>query len=817
MALTISTGFVVDDAIVMIENIARYIEEGETPFEAALKGAKQIGFTIVSLTVSLVAVLIPLLFMGGIIGRLFREFAVTLGVAIGVSAVAVADAHGDDVRAPPASPSRSAKSSASSTRASRSAASTRCSRSTTAACRWVLAHQRTHARRHDRDGRVHRAARVVVPKGFFPQQDTGLIIGVTEAPPDVSFPRMMELPAGASPTSSAPIPDVATRRVVHRRRRHEPHARTAAASRSRSKPRDERDAERATRSSRACSRSSPQSTGIDVYLQAVQDLQIDTRVEPHAVPVHARGRRRRRAREWAPQHAREAARRCPSSRDVASDQQTRRPAARARHRSRHGLAPRRLAAGDRRHALRRLRPAPGLDHLHAAQPVPRHPRGEARVPAETREALDQHLRAARRRASRCRCRAFAHYERTPSPLSINHQGQFPSVTLSFNVARRRVARRRGRRHPRRRCASSGCRPGVHGEFQGTAQAFSESLASEPMLILAALITVYIVLGVLYESYIHPITILSTLPSAGVGALLALMVCRQRVHVIALIGIMLLIGIVKKNAIMMIDFALEAEREQGMSPQRGDLPGVPAALPADHDDDDGGAARRRCRSRSAPAPAPSCAGRSASPSSAACSSRRSSRSTRRRSSTSTWSAPALGASVGTRRDGPLATPEPRGAAAAEPRTARGVREHLRAVHPPADRDVAAGGRRSCSRACAAYTLLPVAPLPRVDFPTIQCQRGAARREPGDDGLVGGDAARAPLRPHRRRHRDHLDELARHHAASRCSSISIATSTRAARDVQAAINAAGGELPAEPADAADLPQGEPGRLADPDPRR
>ena len=187
--------------------------------------------------------------------------------------------------------------------------------------------------------------------------------------------------------------------------------------------------------------------------------------------------------------------------------------------------------------------------------------------------------------------AFVHQTTTTAPLAINHQGQFPAVTISFNVARGRVARRRGRRRSRPRRREIGLPPGVHADFAGTAQAFRESLASEPVLILAALITVYIVLGVLYESYIHPITILSTLPSAGVGALLALIVCRTEFSVIALIGIILLIGIVKKNAIMMIDFALEAEREQGHDARGVDPPGVPPPLPADHDDDDGGAPRR----------------------------------------------------------------------------------------------------------------------------------------------------------------------------------------------------------------------------------
>ena len=287
---------------------------------------------------------------------------------------------------------------------------------------------------------------------------------------------------------------------------------------------------------------------------------------------------------------------------MASDQQTGGLSAGAHHRPRHRRAPRRHAAGDRRHALRRLRPAHRLDHLHAAQPVPRHPRGEARGSDEPRRARRAST-CARRRATRCRCRRSRATRRSTAPLSISHQGQFPAVTLSFNTAPGVSLGDAVDAIHARRGASSACRPACTPSSRARRRPSASRWRREPLLILAALITVYIVLGVLYESYIHPITILSTLPSAGVGALLALhRRAAREFGVIALIGVILLIGIVKKNAIMMIDFALEAEREQGLSPRGVDLPGVPAALPADHDDDDGGAPRRAAAGARHAAPA-----------------------------------------------------------------------------------------------------------------------------------------------------------------------------------------------------------------------
>ena len=514
MALTISTGFVVDDAIVMIENIARYIEEGEPPFEAALKGAKQIGFTIVSLTVSLVAVLIPLLFMGGLIGRLFREFAVTLAIAIGVSAVLSLTLTRDDVRAPAAAASADGAPRAA-LRAGPSAASTA-----------MLALLRPRPALGARPPAHHAAGRriatvaltvllaVVVPKGFFPQQDTGLIIGVSEAAPDVSFPRMMELQRALadvvradpdvaawrrSSAPTAPTPTTNSGRISitlqaarrARRRRRRDHRAPAAASSPRSTA--SRSTCRRCRTCRSTAASAARSTS--------------TRSRTPTPTSSPRGRRELLAR---------AARRCPS---CATSPATSRPAGcelALDDRSRHRLAPRRHAAGHRRHALRRLRPAAGLDHLHPAQPVPRDPRGEARVPAgRPTRSTQLYVRSTTRRR-RCRCRAFARFETARRAARDHPPGAVPGGDALVQPGARRVARRRGRRDRRSAERASACRPACTPSSRAPRRRSATSLASEPLLILAALITVYIVLGVLYESYIHPITILSTLPSAGVG-------------------------------------------------------------------------------------------------------------------------------------------------------------------------------------------------------------------------------------------------------------------------------------------------------------
>jgi multidrug efflux pump len=533
MALTISTGFVVDDAIVMIENIARYVEEGDPPFEAALKGAKQIGFTIVSLTVSLVAVLIPLLFMGGIIGRLFREFAVTLSIAIGVSAIlsltltAMMCAHllkpHDETKE---------------TRFNRWTERQweRLARLYDRGVAWVLDHQPLTLAVTVGTLALTFLLALVVPKGFFPLQDTGLILGISEGSPDASFTRMMDRqPALADVLLQDPdvqglasfIGADGTNSTTNSGRFN-----------ITLKPHSERDASAAEIIARLQPKVA-QVEGIQLYMQPVQDLQIETRTSRTQFQYTLEDADPVELAEWGPKVV-EKLRTVPELRDVTSDL---------------------LSSGlketlniDRDTAARLgILPQTIDDTLYDAFGQRQDPGALQRIylKAQTGDAVP--------------LSAFAHFEPGTSPLTINHQGQFPSATISFNLAPGAAL---GEAVDAIRVAEAqiGLPPGVRVDFSGTAQAFQQALASEPVLILAALITVYIVLGVLYESYIHPVTILSTLPSAGVGALLALIVCRTDFSVIALIGIILLIGIVKKNAIMMIDFALEAERDQGLTPR-----------------------------------------------------------------------------------------------------------------------------------------------------------------------------------------------------------------------------------------------------------
>ncbi|HEX7621950.1 MAG TPA: multidrug efflux RND transporter permease subunit [Anaeromyxobacteraceae bacterium] len=552
MALTISTGFVVDDAIVMIENIARYVEQGEPPFEAALKGAKQIGFTIVSLTVSLVAVLIPLLFMGGIIGRLFREFAVTLAIAIGVSAVlsltltAMMCAH---LLRPHEEPKGLAR------------AFERLFDRLVAfydrTLRWVLAHQPLTLAVTVGTLALTIALAFIVPKGFFPQQDTGLIVAVTEAAPDVSFKRM----AGLQQAIAAAVredPDVATVASFIG-----PDGTNSTVNSGRLsialKPRSERKASAAEIIARLQARVS-QVEGIRAFMQPVQDLQIETRVSRTQYQYTLEDADPEELALWAPRVV-EKLRALPELRDVASDQQP------------GGLQVKLTI--DRDTAGRLGIQAQTIDDALYDAFGQRQVStiftqlNQYRVILEVKPEFQQDPRALERIYVRSAAgdavplSTFTRMERTTAPLAINHQGQFPAVTVSFDLA---PGASLGHAVDAIGAAGAaiGLPPGVRADFTGNAQAFRESLASEPLLILAALITVYIVLGVLYESYIHPVTILSSLPSAGLGALLALLLTRSEFDIIALIGIVLLIGIVKKNAIMMIDFALEAERERGLS-------------------------------------------------------------------------------------------------------------------------------------------------------------------------------------------------------------------------------------------------------------
>jgi len=556
MALTIATGFVVDDAIVMIENIARYIEAGERPFQAALKGAGQIGFTIVSLTVSLVAVLIPLLFMGGLIGRLFREFAVTLAASIGVSALLsltltpMMCAH--LLRPEPKEHERSAL----------YRWSERVFEGAIAfydrGLRFVLAHQRATLLVTVGTLVLTLGMAWYVPKGFFPQQDTGMLLGVSEASPDVSFPRMMEL---QQEVADVVLADPAVESVASFIGSDGTNPTTNSGRLSITlKPRDERSAS----ADDVVERLQPQLEkvrGIELYLQSVQDLQIDSRIGRTQFQYTLEDADPAELGTWAPRLLAEL-RKERLLKDVASDEETaglqvsltidRDTAARL------GISTQAIddtlydAFGQRQVSII-------FTQLNLYRVILEVKPEEAKNAA----ALDKiFVRAAN--GSPVPLSAVVHMATTTAPLAVNHQGQFPAVTISFNLA---PGESLGDAVTAIQAAQAriGMPASVHSDFAGTAQAFNQSLASEPLLILAAIVTVYIVLGVLYESYIHPITIISTLPSAGVGAFLALWVCRTDFSVIALIGIVLLIGIVKKNAIMMIDFALEAERDHGMTP------------------------------------------------------------------------------------------------------------------------------------------------------------------------------------------------------------------------------------------------------------
>ena len=559
MALTIATGFVVDDAIVMIENIARYIEAGERPLAAALKGAEQIGFTILSLTISLVAVLIPLLFMADVVGRLFREFAVTLGITIIISAVVSLTLTpmmcATLLRHTP--PERQGRVYRWSERVFE-----RIIEGYGRSLRWVLGHQPATLLVAAATLVLTVALYVVVPKGFFPVQDTGVIQGISEAPQSISFPAMAERqqalarvilkdPAVASLSSFIGVDGTnvtlnSGRILINL------------------KPL----AERRLSADDVIRRLQPPLAavqGITLFMQPVQDLSVEDRVSRTQFQYSLEDADGRELATWAPRLV-DALRGVPALRDVSTDQQDQglgtallidRATA-----SRLGVSPQTIdntlydAFGQRQVSTM-------FTQLN-----------QYRVVLEVQPGFRRNATALRdiyvRGASGGQpvtvpLSAMTQVEETTAPLAIARQGQFPAVTLSFNLAPG-AALGAAVRAIETTTRELGLPASIQGSFQGTAQAFRASLSSEPLLILAALAAVYIVLGVLYESYIHPLTILSTLPSAGVGAILALLLFRTELSVIALIGIILLIGIVKKNAIMMIDFALDAERREGKSPR-----------------------------------------------------------------------------------------------------------------------------------------------------------------------------------------------------------------------------------------------------------
>jgi multidrug efflux pump len=557
MALTIGTGFVVDDAIVMIENIVRHMEDGESPMKAALRGAKEIGFTVISLTLSLIAVFIPLLFMTGLVGRMFREFALTLTIAVVVSAIV-------SLTLTPMMCARLLKSeglhgSSAGFMGWFSRGIDRTIEVYRRGLEWVLARQGLTLLATLATFLATFWLYVVIPKGFLPLQDTGLIFAVTEAGPEVSYPEMERLQntvavalkadpdvtgivsvVGVSPVN--PTPNAGRLTIAL-------------------KPRNER---RATVGQiiprlQAAVSGLP---GVVVFFQPVQDIQISTRASRAQYQYTLVGTDAAEVSDWGRKLA-DRMRQLGFLREVASEAQD--GGLRAQINIDREVAGRLgvsiAAIGD---AFNDAFGQRQISTIYAQS-------NQYRVVLEAlpRYQLDptalSKLYVGSSTGAQVPLSAFARVDRITAPLAIAHQEQFPSVTLSFNLGpgaslSQAVAAITSVQ------TELGMPPSVIGSYGGDAAEFAKSLAGQPWLILAAVITIYIVLGVLYESFIHPITILSTLPSAGVGALLALMACGQDLSVVALIGIILLMGIVKKNAIMMIDFALEAERERGLSPR-----------------------------------------------------------------------------------------------------------------------------------------------------------------------------------------------------------------------------------------------------------
>ncbi len=618
MALTIATGFVVDDAIVMIENIVRFLEEGDTPLEAALKGSEQIGFTIVSLTISLIAVLIPLLFMGDIVGRLFREFAITLSVTILVSAVV-------SLTLTPMMCAKLLRHKADSQRGRFYEASERAFQRVIdfygRTLQWVL--QRQTATLFVALGTLILTIvlYVLIPKGFFPVQDTGIIQGISEAPQSISFDAMSQrqqelarviLKDPAVESLSSFIGVDGTNTTLNSGR-----------IQINLKPLEVRKIN-ASDVIRRLQPNLDKVDGITLYMQPVQDLTVEDRVSRTQFQYTLEDPDASELNRWTQRFV-EKLKQLPELRDVATDQQTSGLAASLvidrQTASRLGISPQMIdqtlydAFGQRQvstlytqlnqyHVVLETMPdfqkdPAKLQDIYVRSAATSQPgsgssasSGSSATPSNSSSGVNSNgvvtvgssnsasntsgptgtnsnansgssnpAAVTALNGAAVPLSAFTHFESRSAPLSVNHQGQFPVVTISFNLApdaslgEATKAIEQVQKEIKMPLS-------IQAAFQGTAASFQASLANEPLLILAALITVYIVLGVLYESYIHPVTILSTLPSAGVGAILALMITGQELSVVALIGIILLIGIVKKNGIMMIDFALEAERKEG---------------------------------------------------------------------------------------------------------------------------------------------------------------------------------------------------------------------------------------------------------------
>ncbi|MCU1341575.1 MAG: Cation efflux system protein CusA [Candidatus Acidoferrum typicum] len=619
MALTVATGFVVDDAIVMIENISRYIEQGETPMQAALKGAEQIGFTILSLTISLIAVLIPLLFMGDVVGRLFREFAVTLAVTIVISAVV-------SLTLTPMMCSRILK--------HKSEQQGRFYKSSERVFERIIAlYGRTlrFVLRFQNVTLLVAAATlaltiylyIVIPKGFFPVQDTGVIQGISQAPETISFPAMEEK---QQQLASMILQDPAVESLSSFIGADGANTTLNSGRMSINlKPLNVRKIS-ASDVIRRLQQNLQNVQGITLYMQPVQNITVDDRVSRTQYQYTLEDADASELDLWTGRFV-EKLKQLPQLADVATDQQIGGLSASLVidrvTASRLGIAPSTIdntlydAFGQRQinimytqvnqyHVVLEAEPQfqldpKKLDKIYVQANASSGATGPgatssfassgssaagSNAPTATAQftpspavltaplnALKSGVGATATAAANAATSsapanaaplsAFTHFESTTSPLALNHQGQFPAATVSFNLA------------PNASLGSAiaaidgaakdlSMPPSVQADFQGAAAAFKNSLSNEGLLILAALVTVYLVLGVLYESFIHPVTILSTLPSAGVGALLALILFHQDLNVVAIIGIILLIGIVKKNGIMMVDFALEAERQRGKS-------------------------------------------------------------------------------------------------------------------------------------------------------------------------------------------------------------------------------------------------------------
>jgi multidrug efflux pump len=566
MALAISTGFVVDDAIVVLENITRYVEHGMGAVQAAFKGAAEIGFTVVSMSTSLVAVFIPLLMMGGIVGRLFREFAVTLSVAIGVSllvSVTTTPTMCAKFLRPPPSDERHNVFYRSSEWFFDTMLSTY-----RHGLKWVLRHQLFTFVVTVLVALLSGYLYYIVPKGFFPQQDTGRLTGAVQAAQDISFQAMRsKMEQFVKIVKQDPAVDTVVGFAGG----------NTATNQGRFfvmlKPLAARNQCQTSHFWQSCPNVSADDVinrlrgklavvpGATLFLQSAQDLTIGGRFGAAQYQFTLQGENLDELNTWSPRLL-EKMRTLKELTDVNTDQQDRGLQAKLEidrdTASRMGITPQTLDnalydAFGQRQVSTMYRP---LNQYHVVMEV-------APQFQQTTEAL-QNIYVRSTSGSAVPLAAFTHYVPSNTPLAVNHQGQYPSVTISFNLAPG-VALGQATQAIEDAESSIGFPPSISASFQGTAAAFRDSLSSQKILIFTALVTVYIVLGMLYESYIHPITILSTIPSAGVGALLALLLTHNELNVIGMIGIILLIGLVKKNAIMMIDVALDVERTQGKKP------------------------------------------------------------------------------------------------------------------------------------------------------------------------------------------------------------------------------------------------------------